>query len=107
MSTSLSAYAELLANMAVKTNYASCNVVADRAKVNGENLKNMQRSKKKGQKFTDPAFSHDKNALFWEGVEKPGVGDLPGPETLARIEWNRISDYYPDATLFGSENIRP
>ena len=35
------------------------------------------------------------------------MGDLPGPETLAKIEWKRISDVYPDATLFGSQNIRP
>ena len=69
LNTSSSAYADLLANMSVNTNYASCHVVADRAKVNGENLKNMQKSRKRQLKFTDPAFSHDRNALFWEGVE--------------------------------------
>ena len=41
LETSTSAYADLLAQMKVNTNYASCKVTADRTKVGDDNLAEM------------------------------------------------------------------
>ena len=92
--------------MAVNTDYKACNVVADRNKVGAENLKAMEKQKKKG-KFTDPAFPRDINAIYWPSVEETGEGNLLPVEKLQQVEWKRLSDEYPEATLFGKDHIRP
>ena len=71
----VSVYGDLLAQMAVNTDYSACNVVADRNKVGAENLEVMEKQRKKG-KFTDPAFPRDINAIFWPSVEDTGEGNL-------------------------------
>ena len=81
MEQTASVYGELLAQMAINTDYGACNVVADRNKVGAENLKAMEKQKKKG-KFTDPAFPRDINAIYWPSVEDTGEGNLLSVEKL-------------------------
>ena len=104
LESSASAYAELLAQMSVNTNYGSCMVAADRAKVGQENLDHMMRSR---GKYSDPAFPRDLNAIYWRGWEQPDEGGLPKNDQLAKLEWLRLSEKFPDGSMFGTENIRP
>ena len=77
LSTSASAYAELLAQMKTFKDYATCTVTADRVKVGEENLRAMNDIASTSKAFTDVAFPHNEAAIYWKGHDKPEKGDIP------------------------------
>ena len=54
-----------------------------------------------GSPWTDRAFSHDPNALYWESVGEPAPEDVQG------VEWKRISETpsLKNNSLWGSNGI--
>ena len=105
-----SAYAELLAEMTVDTNYGTCMVVSNRAKAGQANIDEMKKFKGQSGAFEDPAFPHNYHGIVWFEKE---AGALEADESFATNDaindqtWKRMSTEFPSATLFGSENIRP
>ena len=94
-----STYADLLAQMKVYTDYASCTVTADRVKVGAENLEEMSNFKiskeaKKGASWTDPAFPRDLNAIYWKDLDViDDPNDLLPDDELNEIEFVRLSEH--------------
>ena len=90
-----SVYADLLAEMKVNTKYESCKVTADRTKVGADNLAEMESHKtsKSQWPWTDPAFPHDVNALFWQGVDKPPSRSMFADKNITtKIFFKRLSE---------------
>lgn len=94
-----STYADLLAQMRVYTDYASCTVTADRVKVGAENLEEMSNFKnseaeKQGKAWTDPAFPRDLNAIYWKGLDViDDPDDLLSEDELKQIKFLRLSEH--------------
>jgi hypothetical protein len=95
--TTPSAYTDLLAQLFDNVDYDACMVVSDRAKESEENYKRMKKTK---GKFEDPAFPRDATALIWPG-EVLDTDGMPKQAKLDTVTWERLSEKYPDSTLFG------
>ena len=109
LSTSTSAYAELLAQMKTYKDYATCTVTADRVKVGEENMKAMNDSASSGKAFTDYAFPRNEASIYWQGHDKPKEDDIPKADTLAAMKYTRLSEdpNLKGAKLYGENGIRP
>ena len=106
LATSSSALADLQALMNVDTAYHTCKVTSKRTIAGDENMKEMAKATNK-KPFTDPAFPHDVNMIFWNGGNDPARWQkfLKG-KNWGEFEYARIKDKVPGAT-FKSGNIRP
>ena len=110
LATSSSALADLQALMKVDRMYHLCKVTSNRTIEGEENMKELSKATSK-RPFTDPAFPHDENMIFWNGGNdwkriKEFLGGDDNVNLWHQFEYARISDKHPGAP-FKSGEIRP